>query len=212
MIKNTKICKKNVDDQTGGWEDRHIILSLRVLDHVACNLMRCTHIWDTRIFSKNRRGWPDRDTERGTVRPIDKHINLTGTHWGPPDPSVGINASQHWTPTMEINTKILIKRPADDQTDIHTYYIDTQEIWSCKHRPQVMCVIIGRANDCQKDTQKTGQRQRETERMREREIDRHSYKLYWTPLDSSGPQRGNKYRINTVIWCHETVMKWVQCM
>ena len=34
----------------------------------------------------------------------------TGTHWVPSDPSVGINASRRWTPTLEINTNTKIIR------------------------------------------------------------------------------------------------------
>ena len=52
------------------------------------------------MISKKRRGQPDREKERW----IDRHIRLTGPHWGPLGPIVGMNISRHFNPTLEINT------------------------------------------------------------------------------------------------------------
>ena len=53
-------------------------------------------------------GHRDRDTDR------QKFLN--GPRWGPLDPSVGINAPQFWTLTLEINKIKNRKRPVDDRT------------------------------------------------------------------------------------------------
>ena len=40
----------------------------------------------------------------------DGDISLTGPHWGPLEPSVGINASRRWTPTLEVDTNTKIEK------------------------------------------------------------------------------------------------------
>ena len=49
----------------------------------------------------------DRDTDEKidglTYGKTYTQISSTGPQWGPPDPSMGINALQRWTPTLEIN-------------------------------------------------------------------------------------------------------------
>ena len=82
------------------WMDGHIILSLRGFEPVACGRMHCAQLWSARMITKKRRGRPDIKTDRW----MDGHIISTGPHWGPLDPSVGINSLRRWTPTLEINT------------------------------------------------------------------------------------------------------------
>ena len=47
QIQNRKNLRTTV--RTDGLTERHIILSLRGFDHVACGRMRCAHIWAARM-------------------------------------------------------------------------------------------------------------------------------------------------------------------
>ena len=49
-----------------GFTDENIILPLRVFEPVACGRMRCTQLRAVRMIAKNRRGQPDRETDRDT--------------------------------------------------------------------------------------------------------------------------------------------------
>ena len=69
-----------------------------------------------------------------------------------------------------------LKNPADDRTDGRTYYTATQGILCHGLRPHALRAITGCANDRQKLTGTTVQRDRET--------DGPTYKLDWTPLGS----------------------------
>ena len=66
-------------------------------------------------------------------RDTDRHIISSEPHWGTKDPSVGINALRHWTPTLEINTnKKTAKGPRKTgRTYGQIYYTATQGIWTC---------------------------------------------------------------------------------
>ena len=133
------------------------------------------------LIRKNRRGWPGRET--------DIHISSTGPHYGPLDPSVGINASQRCTPTLEINTnKKIVKGPrtngrTDVRTDGQTYYT-TVYIILRKPWPASACA----ARNCgpgeclpKSDTDKTA------EREKRRRIHGHISLTgpHWDPLDPS---------------------------
>ena len=88
------------------------------------------------MIAKKRRGQPDRETyiqtdiyierqrDRETERRMYRHISSAGPHWGPSDPSVGINAFQRWTPTLEINTNTKIAKcpRTTGRTDGRKYY------------------------------------------------------------------------------------------
>ena len=117
-----------------GWtnwqREGHIILPLRVFEPVAYCHMRCTQLQAT-IFDRQQAIW----TTRQRDKEIDRRISSTGPNLGPLDPSVGINVSQHWNPTLIIVMVIVItysiktieykyrylKSPADDRTTRRVY-------------------------------------------------------------------------------------------
>ena len=109
----------------------------------------------THITVTGRARWsPRRDAnkaDRETKRRTDRNIN----------------ASWHWTPTLEGSTNKNRKRPADDRTDrrtnIRTYYTPTQEIWTCGLWPHALRTIKSCTNDFQKVMQTTSQRDRDTD-------------------------------------------------
>ena len=114
--------------RTTGRMEGHIILSLRGFEAVAYGPMHCVQLQAAVMITKKWHGRPSRDTDRHRdiwtdirtdrwvygwtdVRTAgfmdiqtDGHISSTGTHWGPSEPSVGINSSRRWTHTLEINT------------------------------------------------------------------------------------------------------------
>ena len=104
---------------------------------------------------------PNRRRDRET----DIHTSLTGCHWGPSDPSVGIKAARRWTPTLGVNTNTKIaKGPwTTGRMGGLTYYTATQGICTRGLRMHVMRATMGQANDIPKSTRTNGQRERETE-------------------------------------------------
>ena len=56
--------------------------------------------------------------ERQKYRETDGHTNLTGPHWVPLEPSLGINTSQKCTATLIINTQTKISK--GPQTTVRT--------------------------------------------------------------------------------------------
>ena len=119
----------------------------------------------------------------------DRHISTTGPHWGPSYPSVGINASQRCTPTLEMNTnKKTAKGPRTTRrTDRRKYYTDTQGIWYCGLRLHALHAITGSTLW----SPKIGADER-TDRKTDIQKYRQTYNLGWTPQGSSGPQCGDK--------------------
>ena len=79
-----------------------------------------------------------------------EQVILTGPHWGPPDPSVGINALQLWTPHWKLIEIKNWKSPADDWIDKQKYYTSTQGILPHVLQPYVMYTITAPKNVCQK--------------------------------------------------------------
>ena len=124
------------------------------------------------MITKKQHGLPDRDMDRQ----IHRHIISTGPHWGPPDPSVGINT----------NTKIaegLQKKRTYVKTDRHIIFpLRCFDLVACSH---MRCMQLWGALMISK--KRRGQPDRETET--------HTYKLNWIPLGSSGPQRGDNILI-----------------
>ena len=86
--------------------DGHIILPLEGFDPVDCGRMRCDQSRTTILLLTKRDGeeQSERQTQRKRDRETYSYIILTGHHWGPSDPNVGINALRCWPPTLEINT------------------------------------------------------------------------------------------------------------
>ena len=87
----------------------HIILPLRGFDSVTCSRIRCAKLRNTQMFAKiDTYDWTERhrygETDRHIDRQRDGHISSTRPHWGPLDPSVGINALRLWTLTGNSNS------------------------------------------------------------------------------------------------------------
>ena len=110
----------------------------------------------------------DERTDRHRDGRTDGDISLTGTHWGPLDPNAGINASRRWNPTLEINTNTKLSK--GPQTTGRT------DRYPCGLSPHALCTITGRANDLQKATWNTRQRDREIDRQRDGYTDGRSHK------------------------------------
>ena len=167
---------------------------------MACGCMRCMQLQAALLLSPKIDA--DDRTERQTERQRDKHISLTGPHWVPPDPSVGIiliswiNADRRWTPTLEINRNTKIGKglrmtgQTDGRTDRRTYYTATQGTWSCGLRLHVLHTITVRAFIITK--KRCGRQDRETDRKKDRETerwtDRHiiSTRPHWGPPEPNG--------------------------
>ena len=155
---NTKIAKITLDSQTDGQTDGYIILSLGGFKYVPyVHIFMRVIMGRAFIISKNRCRQRDIQTYR--------HISSTGPHWGTLDPSVGINASRRWTPTLGINKKYQnCKMPVDDRTGGHTdgwtYCNSTQGGWTRGLRPHGLRTIMGSANDRPKSTRTIRQTER----------------------------------------------------
>ena len=52
------------------------------------------------LIAKKKCRRPYRDTDGEMERQADRNLILTGPHWGPLDPSVEINSSRLWNPTL----------------------------------------------------------------------------------------------------------------
>ena len=150
--------------------DVHFILPLRGFDLLACSCMCCAKLGAARMIAKNQYRHPDIETNRQMDRLTDRRMNgqmdvqtdvrtdghrsSTGPHWGPSDPSVGINALRLWTPILEINinTKIANEFRMTRQTNVRTYYTVTQGILPHGLWLFVMHAITGRTNIRKKNT------------------------------------------------------------
>ena len=142
-----------------------------------------------------------RQRERETDGQTYGHIRSNGPHWGPSEPSVGINTSQHWTPTLEINTNTIIirflktTRYTDGrmygwkygQTDRRTYYTATQGVWTHGLRPHVLRTITALTLLSPKRIA-----DKQIYIKRDVHIDGWTYIIYWTPLGSFRSQCGDK--------------------
>ena len=114
------------------------------------------------MIAKKRRGLPGKEADiqrdRQKDRQRDGDIRSTGPHWGPSEPSAGINASRLWNPTLEINTNKKITKGTHMtwRIDRKTYYTETQGIITRGLRPHALHKIMGHTNDIQKATGMTG--------------------------------------------------------
>ena len=86
---------------------------------------------------------PKSDADKRIERQRHGHMISTGPQWGPSYPSVGINALQHWTPKLEINTNTKIPKflRTNGRKDGWEYYTATQGIWPWGLQPHVLHVI-----------------------------------------------------------------------
>ena len=74
--------------------DGRIILTLRGFDPVACGRMCCTQLWEM-FYDYQKAMWMTRHRNGEIEAQTDRNIIWTGTHWGPPDSSVGITKSTY---------------------------------------------------------------------------------------------------------------------
>ena len=99
----------------------------------------------------------DERTERQRYRQMGGYISSTGPHWDPSDPSVGINSSRRCTPHWKL---IQIQKLQKERRwlDGWTHYTATQGISPRSLWQHALHVIMSHANDRQKSTRTTRQR------------------------------------------------------
>ena len=154
---------------------------------------------DDRQKAMRKTGQRDRKTDRQT----DGDISSNWPHWGPLDPSVGINALQHWTPKLEINTNTKTTKflrttgptggRADGRTDILYYHSGDLTPW-----PAAACAAHNYGpsewspnsdaedqTERQRDRRMDGQMDGRTDRQMDGRTDRDISLTgpYWGPLD-----------------------------
>ena len=132
-------------------------------------------------------------------RETDGHISLTGPHRAPADPSVGINSSQPWTPTLVI--VIVIVNIASTKTIEYKYKIvkvprrtsqaDGLIILPLRSFDPMAC---SRMHCAQLRAVRVFAKKRwgRTDRQRYRETGTQTHKIYWNPLWSFRPLCGDK--------------------